>query len=355
MTIQNLDKNESLFDSIRKTDNSGQEFWLARDLMPVLEYDKWTNFKNVILKAKESLSRTYPQPSDHFAEVGKMIKVAAGTDKEAMRQVSDYKLTRYACYLIAQNGDPTKEAIALAQSYFAVQTRRQELNQEKNTNLERVIARKKLSETEKKFSGVLTEHGVDSRGIAEIRSAGDQALFNKDTREMKRILGTGKGRPLADYIPTITLKAKDLATEMTTFQTQRKNLQQKDPIKFEHIHNSSEVRKVLNQNGIYPEQLPAEEDIRKLERKLSQEDVKKLKTNDFSQQTELIIDLSNVREIDALQKVKLIIANNPGTTPLKIFYGNLNSLKMFTTSIQINSTTITGLRPYIVIEKTTIF
>lgn len=339
-----------MFDSIKRIDGDGREYWLARELMPLLEYERWESFDALINRAIISLEKTYPQKEDHFREVAKMIKVGSGTDKEAVRKIRDYKLTRYACYLIAQNGDSRKEAIALAQSYFAVQTRKQELEDNKQLQLDRLKARQKLTGTEKIFSGVLTDHGVDSKGIAEIRSAGDRALFNKNTQEMKNLLGAGKNRPLADYIPTITLKAKDLATEMTTFQTKAKQLTGKDPIKQDHIHNNKEIRSVLNRNGIYPESLPAEEDIKRLERRLGKEEVQKLKTSDFSDLEELMIDLTELRDKTEIRRLRTLIDENPGDTPLRIFYGGPDDIKVITTAIQINTNTVNGLKEYIVLN-----
>lgn len=341
---------QTLFESAKKIDDQGKEYWLARDLMLLLQYDQWKNFAKVIQKAIGSLANTYPHVEHHFAEIGKMIKVAVGTPKQATRQIKDYKLTRYACYLIAQNGDPGKQAVAYAQSYFAVQTRKQELFETKQDQIQRIAARKKLQATEKRFSQVLSQHGVDSKGIGEIRSAGDQALFNKSTREMKKALGADQDRPLADFVPTITLKAKDLATEMTTFQTKNKSLKGKYPIKAEHVHNNSEIRKLLNQNLIFPEQLPAEEDIKKLQSRLDITQINQLQSSDFDNQLELIIDISGVRNKQMLQVIKQIIDDNPGDTKLKVLYGDPDNLKMFTTVIQINPASIAGLKKYLVMS-----
>jgi len=344
-------KTKNIFESIKKLDGNNQEYWLARELMPHLGYDHWKNFKLVINKAKTSLLQTYPHTNHHFAEISKKIRIASGTGKQATREILDFKLTRHACYLIAQNGDPSKDEIALAQAYFAIQTRRQEVQDENNKVIKRIIARRKLSETEKKFSGVLIEHGVDKKGIAEIRSAGDAALFNKPTSTMKKQLQAGKGRALADYVPTITLKAKDLATEMTTFKTNEKNLQGKNPIKFEHMHNSEAIRKMLNENGIYPEQLPAEEDIKKLERRIGQSEIEMLEINDYLELDEIVIDIRNIKDKNEVLRINELIRNHPGETSLKIIYGDKLSPKQIIRSVEISNDIISGLRKYIAIEN----
>jgi DNA-damage-inducible protein D len=247
------------------------EFWYARDLQTVLGYTKWENFKKVIDKAIESCETAGFQPSDHFLDVGKMIDTAKG----AQRKIKDYMLTRYACYLIAQNGDPAKEEIAFAQAYFAVQTRKQELIEERLSEIERLKSRKKLSETEKVFSEVLYIHGVDDQGFARVRSRGDAALFGGySTKDMKRRMGTPEKKPLADFLPSITITAKQLATEITTHNITKENLQGENPITDEHVTNNKAVRNILVERGIKPEELPAEADIKKIERKVQSSEKK---------------------------------------------------------------------------------
>ena len=196
--------------------------------------------------------------------------------KGAERQIDDYYLTRYACYLIAQNGDPKKEQIAFAQTYFAVQTRKAELIEQRIYERERVKARAKLQQTEKKMSGILYERGVDGRGFAIIRSKGDQALFNLSTVELKNKLGVPEKRPVADFLPTVNIKAKDFAAEMTNVNVQTKDLYGVEPIAEEHVDNNLAVRKIMLERGIVPEELPAEEDVKKVERRLAKEDKKSL-------------------------------------------------------------------------------
>lgn len=264
---------ENFEDFLHQTEDS-VEFWFARDLQHLLGYEKWDNFQNVISKAKTACEISEQNISDHFAEVGKMVEIGSG----AQKQIDDLMLTRFACYLIAQNGDPRKEQIAFAQTYFAIQTRKAELIEKKMLASERVQARNKLAETEKELSHIIFEQTGGNENFALIRSKGDQALFNKTTQQMKNKWGIAN-KPLADFMPTILLKAKDFATEITIFNAKQKKMHTEGQISQEHIINNKTVRNTLLSRGIVPENLPPEDDIKKIERKLKSDEVKSLKEN----------------------------------------------------------------------------
>jgi DNA-damage-inducible protein D len=265
---------------------TGVEFWLARDLQQILGYQTWRRFEEVVRKAVTACQKSGYDPKDHFAGVGKMVPLGKG----AQRQVDDYMLTRYACYLIAQNGDPSKDPIAFAQTYFAVQTRKQELIEQRLAEVERLGAREKLKGSEKELSGIIYERLQDEKSFGRIRSKGDEALFGgHTTQQMRGKLGVPKSRALADFLPTITIKAKDFANEITNFNIKRDDLKTEPSITREHVRNNEEVREVLGRRGIVPEQLPPSEDVKKVEHRVASEqkrlpkEVKSLDPSDASE------------------------------------------------------------------------
>lgn len=258
------------FENIAHRDGD-TEFWLARELQELLGYTKWSNFQQVIDKARDACKNAGQAPEDHFADVGKMVDLGSG----AQRRIEDVALTRYAAYLIAQNGDPKKEAIAFAQTYFAVQARKQELIEARLAEIDRLEARRSLTASEKELGGVIFERLRESETFARIKSKGDAALFGGwTTRDMKKRLGVPEARALADFLPTITIKAKDLANEMTSHNVKAKDLRTEQAITSDHVDNNRELRQAMGRRGIKPEELPVDEDVRKLERRLQAEQKK---------------------------------------------------------------------------------
>ncbi|MDD4272582.1 MAG: DNA damage-inducible protein D [Desulfobacter postgatei] len=284
-----MDKNtiarltESFNAIVQQFPDESVEFWYARELMEQLGYTKWQNFVEVVSKAKTACANAGVSVENHFTDVSKMVKIGSGAD----RSVEDVMLTRYACYLIAQNGNPRKEQIAFAQTYFALQTRKQELIEEHLRLQERFQARQKLTESETELSRNIYERGVDERGFGRIHSRGDAALFGGNTTAvMKEKLGMPAGRPLANFLPTVTIAAKNLATEITNFNVREHDMQGESAITGEHVQNNTSVRNMLGERGIKPEELPPEEDIKKLERRVKSAEKKLIKGCELPQKND---------------------------------------------------------------------
>ncbi len=265
-----------MFEAHAQQTENGVEYWLARDLQHLLGYTKWDNFQFVISKARTACEISGHDASDHFADVGKMVQLGSGTTRE----IDDIMLTRYACYLIAQNGDPRKQEIAFAQTYFATQTRKAEIIEKRIREIERVHARKKLTPTEKELSSLIYEQTGQNKNFGIIRNKGDQALFNQPTKSIKAQWNVPDSRPLADFAPTIILKAKDFATEITIHNSKERGWKSEPDISREHVTNNQAVRNTLLDRGIRPEILPPAEDVKKVERRLLSEEKKSTKKPD---------------------------------------------------------------------------
>lgn len=260
------------------------EYWLAREIMDIFGYSKWQNFDIAIKRAIVSAESNETPVGDHFAEVSKMVRIGSGSE----RAIKDYMLTRYACYLVAMNGDPKKDEIAFAQSYFALQTRKQELIEKRMQEVRRLDSRRSLADSEKALAALAFERGVDARGFAVIKSQGDEVLFGgHSTRDMKRKLGVSEKKPLADVLPDVTIAAKNLANSMTSYNVESKDLRGINGIGTEHLRNNRSVRSTLVSRGIRPEDLPAEEDTKKLERRVKADERKLIReTSGFSEKDE---------------------------------------------------------------------
>lgn len=269
MDSQEIERRRLSLDEFAQTDQDGVEFWYARDLMRVFGYARWKNFEAVVRRAAVAAEANGVRIEDHIREVARIVAVGNGS----RRPVRDYRLTRYACYLVAMNGDPRKEEIAFAQSYFAIAARRQELIERRMREVQRLQSRDALSESEKQLAGVAFERGVGPKGFARIKSRGDRALFGGyDTRAMKLRLGVPSKDPLADHLPDVTIAAKNLANSMTTHNVRMSRIRGAKSIESEHVGNNRIVRSALALGGIVPEELPAEEDVKVVRRRLRAEE-----------------------------------------------------------------------------------
>ncbi|MBI5414850.1 DNA damage-inducible protein D [Candidatus Peregrinibacteria bacterium] len=308
-----IKKLASTLEDIKNIRKNGSEYWYARELFPILGYSRWQTFQKTIEKAKTSCNESGNAVSDHFTQVSKMVEIGSG----ATRETEEYELSRYGSYLVAQNGDPHIPEIAFAQMYFAIQTRKQEVLENQIEEIERLVTRRQLSESEKEFGKTVFLRDVNSNGLAEIKSVGDFILFgNNSTKDMKkRLMIRDSRRPLADFLPTITIKAKELATEATTFNIKKKNLFGKDPIKREHILSNQGARKFLLDLDIIPEILPPSEDLRKVERR--HEKQKKIASKGTSiiaekNEDELIIDVPLDVKREQIEKVNALLESKHG-------------------------------------------
>lgn len=273
MDSKEIEKRRITFDDYSRRDDNGTEYWSARDIMKPLGYSRWENFNEAIKRAIVSCETSKTPVECHFREVTKMVQSGV-----AKKPVADYMLTRFACYLIAQNGDPRKDEIALAQAYFAVQTRKQEEIERRVAEIQRLQSRKALAESEKQLAGIAFERGVDSKGFARIKSRGDKALFGgNDTRAMKRKLGVSEKSPLADHLSNVAISAKNLAASMTSYNVEQHDLNGTTAIENEHVDNNTSVRATLLKRRITPEDLPAEEDTKRVERRIKTEERRLMK------------------------------------------------------------------------------
>lgn len=249
MDSREIEKRRIAFDDYSRRDDNGTEYWSARDIMKPLGYSRWENFNEAIKRAIISCETSKTPVECHFREVTKMVQSGV-----AKKPIVDFVLTRFACYLIAQNGDPRKDEIALAQAYFAVQTRKQEEIERRVAEIQRLQSRKALAESEKQLAGIAFERGVDSKGFARIKSRGDRALFGgNDTRAMKRRLGVSEKSPLADHLSNVAISAKNLAASMTSYNVEQHDLNGTTAIENEHVGNNMSVRTTLLERRITPE------------------------------------------------------------------------------------------------------
>ncbi len=266
-----LDTIQKNLESIKRVSNDDHpmEFWSARDLMPMLGYTKWQKFTEVIERAKAACKLSGQNIDDHVTGAGKMI----ATGKGATRKIEDFFLTRYAFYLIAQNGDPRKPEIALAQTYFATQTRKQELLEQRDMESKRLDARAKLRETESKIESTVYERGIKYPvEFATFKNKHIEALYGGiSASQLKKIRKIPPKRSLADFDSHVELKAKDFALAMTDHNIKEKDIRGKEAMNTEVVKNSRETRQALLNRGIKPEHIKPEEDLKLVESRKNKE------------------------------------------------------------------------------------
>ena len=263
------------FEEIKITDETWFEFWSARDLMKWLWYKKWQTFEKVIEKAEVACNNSLIESKNHFTDASKMVWLGSWSN----RNIKDYFLTRYACYLIAQNWDSRKIEISLAQTYFASQTRKLELAEQEIENNKRLEARKKLAKSEKQIEDTIYSRWIKLPvEFATFKNKKIEALYNISIKQLKAKRWIPENRALADFDSEVELKAKDFIYAMTDHNIKEKNIIWKQNLNEELVSNAKETRNTMLKRWIVPEELRAQEDLKLIEKRRIQE-VRKLENN----------------------------------------------------------------------------
>lgn len=256
---------ESPFEQIKKINEYGQEYWSARDLMVILGYAKWINFKTPINKAMEACENSGQSIIDHFADIGNMVDIGSN----AKRTIEDYQLSRYACYLVVQNADPEKEMVALGQTYFAFQTRKQEIFEQATEDEKRIMLRQELQKHNSYLAGAAQDAGVEtSLDFAIFQNHGYMGLYGGlDAKDIHKHKGLKKSQNILDHMGSTELAANLFRATQTEEKLRRENIQGKDKANRTHYEVGKKVRKTIEEiGGTMPENLPAEDSIKKLEK-----------------------------------------------------------------------------------------